>query len=64
MPVLNGDTIDMWSFSKSYFPESHMNVLRQIIKMSNQKIRFIYNIGNHGSNEDKIINNIVIKILS
>ena len=32
--VLNGDIIDMWSFSKRYFPASHMNVLRHIIKMS------------------------------
>jgi UDP-2,3-diacylglucosamine pyrophosphatase LpxH len=47
MLVLNGDIIDMWSFSKSYFPASHMNVLRQIIKMSNQGTRVIYITGNH-----------------
>ena len=29
--ILNGDIIDMWNFSKSYFPVTHMNVLRQII---------------------------------
>lgn len=45
--VLNGDIIDMWSFSKSYFPASHMNVLRQILKMSNQGTRVIYITGNH-----------------
>jgi UDP-2,3-diacylglucosamine pyrophosphatase LpxH len=45
--VLNGDIIDMWSFSKSYFPASHMNVLRQIIKMSNQGTRVVYITGNH-----------------
>ena len=45
--VLNGDIIDMWSFTKSYFPASHMNVLRQIIKMSNQGTRVIYITGNH-----------------
>jgi UDP-2,3-diacylglucosamine pyrophosphatase LpxH len=45
--VLNGDIIDMWSFTKSYFPASHMNVLRHIIKMSNQGTRVIYITGNH-----------------
>jgi UDP-2,3-diacylglucosamine pyrophosphatase LpxH len=45
--VLNGDIIDMWSFSKNYFPSSHMNVLRQILKMSNQGTRVIYITGNH-----------------
>lgn len=45
--VLNGDIIDMWSFTKSYFPASHMNVLRQIIKMSNLGTRVIYITGNH-----------------
>ncbi|REG98170.1 UDP-2,3-diacylglucosamine diphosphatase [Flavobacterium aquicola] len=45
--VLNGDIIDMWSFTKSYFPASHMNVLRQIIKMSNMGTRVIYITGNH-----------------
>jgi UDP-2,3-diacylglucosamine pyrophosphatase LpxH len=45
--VLNGDIIDMWSFTKSYFPAAHMNVLRQIIKMSNLGTRVIYITGNH-----------------
>jgi len=45
--VLNGDIIDMWSFSKSYFPAAHMDVLRQIIKMSTNGTRVIYITGNH-----------------
>ena len=45
--VLNGDIIDMWNFSKSYFPAAHMNVIRHIIKMSNQGTRVIYITGNH-----------------
>lgn len=45
--VLNGDIIDMWSFTKNYFPATHMNVLRQILKMSNQGTRVIYITGNH-----------------
>lgn len=31
MLVLNGDIIDIWNFSKRYFPAAHMNVLRQIL---------------------------------
>jgi UDP-2,3-diacylglucosamine pyrophosphatase LpxH len=45
--ALNGDIIGMWSFSKSYFPASHMNVLRQILKMSNMETRVVYITGNH-----------------
>jgi UDP-2,3-diacylglucosamine pyrophosphatase LpxH len=45
--VLNGDIIDMWNFSKSYFPAAHMEVLRYIIKMSNLGTRVIYITGNH-----------------
>ena len=45
--VLNGDIIDMWNFSKSYFPASHMEVLRYIIKMSNMGTRVVYITGNH-----------------
>lgn len=45
--VLNGDIIDMWSFSKSYFPAAHMKVLRYIIKMSNMGTRVVYITGNH-----------------
>lgn len=45
--VLNGDIIDMWSFSKRYFPVAHMEVLRQILKMSNQGTRVVYITGNH-----------------
>lgn len=45
--ILNGDIIDIWSFSKHYFPKSHMEVLRYIIKMSNTGTRVVYITGNH-----------------
>jgi UDP-2,3-diacylglucosamine pyrophosphatase LpxH len=45
--VLNGDIIDMWNFSKSYFPSSHMDVLRQILKMSSTGTQVYYITGNH-----------------
>ncbi|MEY4126704.1 MAG: hypothetical protein RL737_893, partial [Bacteroidota bacterium] len=31
--VLNGDIIDIWQFSKKYFPESHLKVIREIIRL-------------------------------
>ena len=30
--ILNGDIIDIWQFSKSYFPESHTKIIRKILK--------------------------------
>lgn len=45
--VLNGDIIDIWNFKKSYFPKSHLQVLRQILKMSEQEVKVYYITGNH-----------------
>jgi UDP-2,3-diacylglucosamine pyrophosphatase LpxH len=45
--VLNGDIIDMWNFRKSYFPISHMDVLRYIMKMASRGTRVVYITGNH-----------------
>ncbi|MBK7636121.1 MAG: UDP-2,3-diacylglucosamine diphosphatase [Saprospiraceae bacterium] len=45
--VLNGDTVDIWNFSKSYFPKSHMQVLRQILKMTENGTKTYYITGNH-----------------
>lgn len=45
--ILNGDIIDMWNFSKNYFPSVHMDVLRQIMKMASKGTRVIYITGNH-----------------
>lgn len=45
--VLNGDIIDMWNFSKNYFPAAHMDVLRHIMKMASHGTRVIYITGNH-----------------
>jgi len=45
--VLNGDIIDIWNFSKSYFPKSHMQVLRQILKMTENGSKTYYITGNH-----------------
>ncbi len=33
--VLNGDIVDIWQFSKRYFPQSHMQVLKKITSIPN-----------------------------
>ncbi|MES2762374.1 MAG: UDP-2,3-diacylglucosamine diphosphatase [Bacteroidota bacterium] len=45
--ILNGDIIDMWNFSKNYFPSSHMDVLRHIMKMASHGTKVYYITGNH-----------------
>ncbi|MEJ6979107.1 UDP-2,3-diacylglucosamine diphosphatase [Pedobacter sp. P351] len=45
--VLNGDIIDIWQFSKSYWPESHMKVVRRIMKFVTEDIPVYYLTGNH-----------------
>jgi UDP-2,3-diacylglucosamine pyrophosphatase LpxH len=45
--ILNGDIIDIWQFSKHYFPESHLRVLKTIISLMEQGTEVIYITGNH-----------------
>jgi UDP-2,3-diacylglucosamine pyrophosphatase LpxH len=45
--ILNGDIIDMWHFKKSYFPPTHMEVVRRILKMASQGVKVYYLTGNH-----------------
>ena len=45
--ILNGDIIDIWQFSKSYWPKSHMQVIRQIIKWASKGTEVHYLTGNH-----------------
>ncbi len=45
--ILNGDIIDIWQFSKHYFPSSHMKVLRKIISMASKDTEVYYITGNH-----------------
>jgi len=47
MVVLNGDIIDMWQFSKRYWPKSHMRVIHKIIKWMSKGIKVYYITGNH-----------------
>lgn len=47
MLVLNGDLIDIWNFRKFYWPESHMEVLKQILKFISEDVQVYYLTGNH-----------------
>lgn len=45
--ILNGDIIDMWQFSKRYWPKSHMQVLKHITGLLTRNTKIIYLTGNH-----------------
>jgi UDP-2,3-diacylglucosamine pyrophosphatase LpxH len=45
--ILNGDIIDIWQFSKKYWPAGHMQVIKQITSMLSRGIKVYYVTGNH-----------------
>lgn len=45
--VLNGDIIDIWQFNKRYWPKSHMQVLKEIVKLVAKETPVYYLTGNH-----------------
>jgi UDP-2,3-diacylglucosamine pyrophosphatase LpxH len=45
--VLNGDIIDIWQFSKHYFPPTHVAVIKEILNLITSGTRVIYVTGNH-----------------
>ncbi len=45
--ILNGDIIDIWQFSKHYFPKPHLRVIKKIIDMASEGVEIIYITGNH-----------------
>lgn len=45
--ILNGDIVDMWQFSRRYWPQSHMKVLRRIFALLSKNTEVIYIPGNH-----------------
>lgn len=45
--VLNGDIIDMWQFSKRYWPQSHMQVIKHLTGQIAKGSKVIYLTGNH-----------------
>ncbi len=45
--ILNGDIIDIWQFSKHYWPTSHMMVVNHIIDLISKGTQIYYITGNH-----------------
>lgn len=45
--ILNGDIIDIWQFRKSYFPKSHLKVIKKIIDLASKGTKVHYITGNH-----------------
>jgi UDP-2,3-diacylglucosamine pyrophosphatase LpxH len=45
--ILNGDIIDIWQFSKHYFPKPHLRIIKKIIDMATEGVEIIYITGNH-----------------
>ena len=70
--VLNGDIIDIWQFSKSYWPKSHMKVVKHFFNWMGKGIKTYYVTGNHDEMLRKfeglkmgslqIVNKVVLKL--
>lgn len=45
--ILNGDIIDMWQFSKRYWPASHMKIIKHFMHLIEKKVTIYYVTGNH-----------------
>ena len=70
--VLNGDIIDIWQFSKKYFPKSHMKVVKHLFNWMGKGIKTYYVTGNHDEmlrkfeglkmGSPKIVNKVVLNL--
>ena len=45
--ILNGDIIDIWQFSKRYWPKSHMKVIKHLMHWMSKGVKIYYVTGNH-----------------
>ncbi len=45
--ILNGDIIDIWQFSKRYFPNSHLKIIKYIATLMTKGTQVYYITGNH-----------------
>lgn len=54
--ILNGDIIDIWQFKKSYFPTSHLNVVKKIVSMASKGTEVHYIMGNHDETPKTLAN--------
>ena len=55
MLILNGDIIDIWAFSKRYFPPTHIAVLKHIMGLVATNVPVYYLPGNHDETIRKFI---------
>src|SRR5690606_30627865 len=70
--ILNGDIIDIWQFSKSYWPEAHMRVVKHIMGLMAKGLTVHYVTGKHDEmlrkfvsfkmGPLKIVNKLVLKL--
>lgn len=54
--ILNGDIIDIWQFKKSYWPKSHMKILKHIINWITDGVEVYYVTGNHDEMLRRFVN--------
>jgi UDP-2,3-diacylglucosamine pyrophosphatase LpxH len=45
--ILNGDIVDIWQFSKRYWPKSHMRIIKHFTSFLSNGIPVYYVTGNH-----------------
>lgn len=45
--ILNGDIIDVWQFSKRFWPKSHTKVIKHLLGWITKGIKMYYVTGNH-----------------
>jgi UDP-2,3-diacylglucosamine pyrophosphatase LpxH len=45
--ILNGDIIDIWQFSKRYWPKTHMKVVKHLMNWMGKGVKIYYITGNH-----------------
>jgi UDP-2,3-diacylglucosamine pyrophosphatase LpxH len=45
--ILNGDIVDIWQFSKNYWPKSHMKIVKHLMKWVSKGVKTYYVTGNH-----------------
>ncbi|NAS10575.1 UDP-2,3-diacylglucosamine diphosphatase [Poritiphilus flavus] len=45
--ILNGDIVDVWQFSKRYWPKSHMKVVKLLMDWIAKGVKVYYITGNH-----------------
>ncbi len=45
--ILNGDIVDIWQFSKRYWPKSHMKIVKHLMHWMSKRVKIYYITGNH-----------------